>query len=229
MAITDVERNIREAVKEQLAWDNRVRAANIDVYADEGKVTLNGDVPTSFSRLAAEEDAWAVIGVTEVINNLEIRHPESYQPPQDVEIKKAVEGMLQLDHRLDSADIIAEVNGAAVTLNGTVDAFWKKSIAEEYAHRAAGVVDVNNRIKILPDEVHHDETIARQIRNALERNSITSRSPINVDVENGEVTLSGEVVSALERNTARDVAYFTAGVKEVKNQLKLTFTYADNR
>lgn len=222
MAMTDVQRNVRENVREHLTWDNRISSANIDISVDEGTVELNGDVPTSFSKLAAEEDAWSVTGVTEVRNNLKVKYNEKYPPPADSEIKKTVEDMLKLDQRLESSEIIVEVNNAVVTLTGTVDAFWKKSVAEQYTHRAAGVIDVSNKLKITPASEFDDASIAQDIKRALERNSITRNCPIKVDVKNGEVTLSGNVMSTIEKTTARDIAYFTAGVKEVRNNLTRT-------
>ena len=47
-------------------------------------------------------------------------------------------------------------------------------------------------------------------------------STINVDVDNGVVTLSGTVASAAQRTRAEQVAKSVEGVKSVRNQLKVS-------
>ena len=46
-------------------------------------------------------------------------------------------------------------------------------------------------------------------------------STINVDVDNGVVTLTGTVASAAQKTRAEAVAKAVEGVKSVKNQLKV--------
>lgn len=93
---------------------------------------------------------------------------------------------------------------------------------QQYTHPAADVIDVSIKLKITPASEFDDASIAQDIERALERNSVTRNCPIKVDVKNGEVTLSGSVMSTIEKSTARDITYFTAGVKEVKNNLTRT-------
>jgi hyperosmotically inducible protein len=50
-------------------------------------------------------------------------------------------------------------------------------------------------------------------------------STINVDVDNGVVTLTGTVASAAQKTRAEQVAKTVDGVKSVRNQLKVA---ADN-
>lgn len=100
MAVTDVEREVRETVLEQLNWDDRVLSTDIKVDFEDGKVTLHGHIPTYFSRMAAEENARSVIGVTAVDNKLIVRHPEKFDLPEDSAIKEAIKNMVQLDPRI---------------------------------------------------------------------------------------------------------------------------------
>lgn len=223
MAVTDVEREVRETVLEQLNWDDRVLSTDIKVDFNNGKVTLHGHVPTYFSRMAAEENARSVIGVTAVENKLIVRHPEKFDIPEDSAIKKAIENMVQLDPRINVEDIIVEVNGGTVTLNGTVDAFWKKAVIEDYVNRARGVIDVLNKIRVVPEAEIEDEKIKENVKNALRRNSITNNLIVDIQVSQREVTLTGAVLSHIERQTAGDIADHTAGVTHVNNNLKLSY------
>lgn len=224
MAVADVKRELKETVMEQLTWDDRVLSTDIDVTVEEGKVTLHGHVPTYFSRLAAEEDVRSVIGVTAVENKLIVQHPEEFTVPEDGAIKKAIEDMLELDNRIDAQEIIIEVNSGAVTLKGVVDAFWRKALIEDYVNRAKGVIDVINNLRIVPAFEIEDEKIREDVRNALNRNAVTSNIDVDIIVHAGEVTLNGTVQSHVERHTARDLAYCTSGVRHVKNNLKLSYS-----
>lgn len=222
MAVADVERDLRDTIKDQLAWDDRVKITDVEVEVDDGKVILRGKVPTYFSRVAAEEDAWSVIGVTDVQNELKVTHKEEFNLPKDAEIEEALDNMIRLDLRIDS-EIIVEVNSGVVTLNGTVNAFWKKNVVEQYVHRIVGVVDVINKIRIVPRANLGDNAIRKDIERALRRNSVTKDSNITVQVEAGQVTLSGVALSNIERNTAEDLANFTSGVTHVQNEMKLSY------
>ena len=219
MAIADVEREVKESVKEQLSWDERVLSDNIDLEVDEGVVKITGQVPNYLSRLAAEEDALSVIGVNRVENHLKVVHPDTEAIPGDAEIKKAIDSMLELDSRLDDEELIVEVNSGEVVLRGMVNTFWKKALAEEYADRTKGVVNVVNDIKIVPAVEFDDEKVYEAIVKALRRNAITHDRSIDVHVAKGEVTLTGTVQSPLERKTAIQLASLTTGVTRVHANL----------
>ncbi|GFO64941.1 BON domain-containing protein [Geomonas paludis] len=53
-----------------LEKDPLVNAAQVSIHSKEGVVTLDGAVPTPNNKRAAESDAWYVLGVNEVVNNL---------------------------------------------------------------------------------------------------------------------------------------------------------------
>jgi osmotically-inducible protein OsmY len=64
---------IEEAVRVVLDRDPSVVAAQIKVGARNTVVRLTGLVRTAAEREAAERDAWAVFGVDDVINEIEVR------------------------------------------------------------------------------------------------------------------------------------------------------------
>ncbi|MBU5638809.1 BON domain-containing protein [Geomonas sp. Red69] len=70
---SDTEENDDELVdliRIVLEKDPLVNAAQITVRSNAGAVTLEGAVPTPNNKRAAESDAWYVLGVNEVVNNL---------------------------------------------------------------------------------------------------------------------------------------------------------------
>jgi osmotically-inducible protein OsmY len=60
------EERIKQAVIDQLTWDDRTDESKITVERRDGTVTLRGEVPSYFSKTSAESDALSVLGVTDV-------------------------------------------------------------------------------------------------------------------------------------------------------------------
>jgi osmotically-inducible protein OsmY len=63
-----------------------------------------------------------------------------------------------------------------------------------------------------------DAATQTSIRSQLAANGIIGA---NVDVKNGEVTITGEVDNAQEKLKAEEIARQASGVKSVKNQLTI--------
>ncbi|HEY8477956.1 MAG TPA: BON domain-containing protein [Chloroflexota bacterium] len=74
---------IKRDVEDILFYDTWVPAHSIRVDVKDGRVTLTGTVSTSTEKRAAGEDAWDVIGVVDVVNNLQIA-PGGEQPAKVV-------------------------------------------------------------------------------------------------------------------------------------------------
>lgn len=70
---------IKRDIIEKLFRDDRVDISNVYVAVNRGIIILKGEVPSYFSRSSAYEDAWEVLGVENVINQLLVK-PLSYTP-----------------------------------------------------------------------------------------------------------------------------------------------------
>lgn len=215
MTVTD----IKKTIKEQFTWDGRIVDDNINIDIKDGTVKLSGEVPTYSSRLAAEEDALSVIGVTRVENNLKVKYPEP-DTFSDDQIKSAIEDMLKLDHRIDPKEINITVENGVVSFSGSVDAYWKKDVIVEYAYRMKGVVDIVDDMTVKPHSKITDQAIAADIKDALRRNGFYGTDEIRVNVNKGEVTLSGTVPSYISRMKAREITFYTTGVRNVIDEIK---------
>lgn len=66
-----------------------------------------------------------------------------------------------------------------------------------------------------------DLGIGTTIRGKFKLDKSIDPSRIKIDVENGSVTLSGEVSSRAEEHKARDIALDTRGVKDVSSKLTI--------
>lgn len=212
---------IKKNIIDQLFWDARVDASAINVEFTDGAVRLSGTVSNHFARNAAEEDVWAINGVSSVQNNLTVRFPDQNKPPSDSEIKNTLISILQWDNNISSSDIIINIENGALTLDGSVPAFWQKMRVEEIAADINGVVSVHDRLVVVPTQHFVDELIGRDIAAAIDRSAILNIETIDVQVSDGQVVLSGCVQNFNALKTAENCAQFTDGVTCVVNNLTI--------
>ena len=211
---------IDKQVVDQLYWDARVNVSEVAVTVKNGRVTLKGTVPSYQAKIAGLDDAYYVRGVTHVDNQLKVKHPNV---PTDAKIKEYVENVLFWDLDLDSTKVEASVTGGVAKLTGTVGTYWEKYLAEEDAYRIGGVSDVTNELAIVLGGTWSDERVAKDIESALERNFLVEVNDVDVKVEGGTVTLSGEVPNWAARYAAYSCARYTSGVLEVVNNLTIVW------
>jgi osmotically-inducible protein OsmY len=211
--------DIKKRVVDELYFDNRVDASEIEVAVKDGNVTLEGEVDSFYTRSAAAEDAWAVIGVTDVHNELDVSYPVEIEIMSDEDIASSIDSKLLWNTAIDSTKIDISVDGGVIELEGTVDAYWKKLRAETLAMDVSGVMDVHNELAVVPTDDYVDEAIAKDIMDSLERRFTVDEEKVNVEVENGIVTLTGTVEDYTAYTSAENAAELTAGVIDVENKL----------
>lgn len=207
---------IRSDVRNQLEWDYRVDENDVNVAVDDGVVTLSGTVENFSAKEAAAADAWSVTGVIDVVNNIEV---DAEAPGSDAgDISRSIENVLEWNSEIDASDIRITTIGGIVTIEGTVESYWKKVRAEDLASDVSGVVEVQNRLAVVPTDDAVDERIAEDIVNAIERKSFVDMENITVSVEDGVVSLSGEVDSRTEQEAVYESALYTDGVVAVNDE-----------
>lgn len=211
--------DIKVDVAKQLKWDARIDASDVSIKVDNGKVDLEGNVPTMTAKSAAIDDAYLVDGVLSVYNNLDVEIPAAKTTPTDAEIRDNVVTALSINSDVESYKIDVTVDKGWVTLEGTVNAYWEKVSAENEALDINGVLGVSNNLGVVPTESYLDENIAEDIISALERNVHVNADDIDVKVEDGKVTLDGTVKTYTAKNAAFDSALYTPGVITVNNRI----------
>jgi osmotically-inducible protein OsmY len=213
--------DIKVAVIEQLYWDSRVEASKVNVTVKEGEVVLTGSVPSLSARQAAHEDARNIPGVISVDNQTIVQHPEILTAPSDDQIRSTIEDALAWNATLHASTITVSVKAGVVTLDGSVDSYWKKLSAKETVSHVRGVVEVINNILVVPTKKVTDERIAEEIKAAFDRNVAVEAESVSISVENGIVTLSGTVKNWGERTAAFFTALYTKGVVHVDDRLSV--------
>jgi osmotically-inducible protein OsmY len=205
----------KQNVVDQLTWDSSVNSNEVHVEAVDGRIRLEGKVPNYTAKLAAERDAYNVIGVTEVENFLEVEFPPAVTIPPDREIESNIKRMILLNARIASGDISVTVKDGVVTLSGVVETIWEKYEAEDVANSAAGVVDVQNNLEVILKEDIIDADIANDILATFQRSSLIDENRLAVEVNNGVVRLTGEAPTFAAKREAYNKALFTQNVRDV--------------
>ena len=118
------------------------------------------------------------------------------------------------------------VNDGIVTLTGQVTRPTLKTDAENVVKHVEGVERVVNNIRVLPLSPGDDKIRLATFRaiyadSSLSRYALQAVPPIHMVVENGNVTLEGEVATEADKNLAYLRASAVEGVFSVKNNLKV--------
>lgn len=213
---------IKQDVINQLVRDERVDASKVTVQVSYGTVILRFEVPSYFSKSSAYEDAMAILGVTEVNNELAVKYPPTITIPTDVEIEKSIKNRLAANVDIAPVDLEVIVSAGLVTLKGTVDSYWKKIHAEELVGTEPGVQEIENHLAVVPTANITDKVIAEDIVDSLESRAAVDADDVNVRVKEGQVTMTGAVPSWSARQAASEAAFYTAGVTDVTNHLTVT-------
>ena len=137
----------------------------------------------------------------------------------DNQIQKDVMDELKWEPYLNASDIGVSVKNGIVTLSGQVDTYSKKIAAEKAPKRVAGVKAVAEDIQVGVSPVYSktDTEIAQAVLNALKWHTAVQEEKIKIKVENGNVTLEGEVEWEYQRNNVRTAIENITGVRSVYN------------
>jgi osmotically-inducible protein OsmY len=123
----------------------------------------------------------------------------------------------------DSAEIAVAGDGGIVTLRGTVGRFSQRRAAERDARAVDGVYEVINHLKVNllgVDRREDDEIRGAALQNLIWDAELPSDS-IDVKVQDGWVTLKGDVSFQFQSDAAYDDVSKLYGVAGVTNEIKV--------
>jgi osmotically-inducible protein OsmY len=141
----------------------------------------------------------------------------------DAELQKAVQDELVFEPSVTATDIGVTAKNGVVALVGTVKSYAEKWAAERAAERVSGLRALARDLKVkLPTDWRRtDEEIAAAALAALKWDVQVPDDRIDLEVEDGVVTLTGDVDWNYQREAAeRDVQRLT-GVVAVSNLIAI--------
>jgi hyperosmotically inducible protein len=142
----------------------------------------------------------------------------------DSGIAAKIKTKLAADPEVNPFNVDVDVNEGVVRLSGKVEDPEARVQAEELARNTEGVVRVVNDIELgsttLGERVD-DAGLTLKIKTKLAADPEINPFNINVDVEDGKVTLMGRVTDERHKQHAEEIARNTEGVRSVVNRLEV--------
>jgi osmotically-inducible protein OsmY len=143
------------------------------------------------------------------------------------DIRGAVYEALRADPVINPDDIVVEVMGGDVLLNGTVPSQGQRSEVTVAAQRVAGVSTVHNLLDVaLPDRDYGDDAALADLANeALAAGAVAAG--VKASVRQGNVYLTGTVSTVAQSSAAERAVTGVGGVLTVTNQIVVLSTGPD--
>ncbi|QBO58611.1 BON domain-containing protein [Chryseobacterium salivictor] len=141
----------------------------------------------------------------------------------NVELQRDVQEAIQWEPLLHAAEIGVTAKDGVVSLTGVVDSYAKKKEAEDAAKRVSGVRALveNIEVKIPSAWSKTDAQVANEVLEALKADWSVPNDKVSVKVEDGWVTLEGELPWNFEKEAASNAVKYLTGVKGVINNIKI--------
>jgi osmotically-inducible protein OsmY len=237
-SVTDAE--ISAAVETSLRYDPRVAAETVAVTTRDGNVVLEGEVTSLLARHAAVNDAQNTYGVDSVSDEIVV----SGGLRDDATIQRLITNAMRGYGLLDDNEVSVEVDDGRVWLTGDATSAYAHWQLEEIAGSVQGVLEVNSEltingraptflariyafdpqpdqlVSISNDELKTDREIYAGVESELFWSPFVDSDGIDIAVDDGVVTLTGNVDSAREYAAARENA-FEGGALIVNNKLSV--------
>jgi osmotically-inducible protein OsmY len=139
----------------------------------------------------------------------------------DEQLKSDIEDELRFEPSVEEERIGVEVDGSVVTLRGVVPTYAQKWGAERAAERVSGVKGIGNDLAVNVRSKRSDGDIARAAVYLLEWHCQVPPDRVRVHVEDGWITLGGELDHEFERRAAEGAVANLRGIKGVFNRISV--------
>lgn len=207
---------ITTEVKAKITDDEILDATNIDVDTKEGIVTLEGTITRADQESHAIQIARSVPNVKDVVSKLQVE-PQVGSTNLD---EKAEETARNTGEKLEET---AEKTGEKLEETAKKTGDKIEDAAEKAGDKIGELADkTEDKVDNLNvGEAVDDASTTAKVKLALAEDDQVAAYRIDVDTNNGVVTLSGTVKSKAEANRAVQLAESVKGVKKVNSDLKV--------
>lgn len=123
----------------------------------------------------------------------------------------------------ERAGIGIAVKDGVVTLSGQVDNYLQKHAIERAVRRVSGVrgIAVDIEVKLAGNARTSDTDIAQAALSAMRWHSMVPADRVQIEVDDGHVTLNGEVDWAYQVASAEQCVRPLLGVKDITNNIRI--------
>lgn len=213
VACAKTDAGITTNVKTKLAVDDTVKAYQINVDTANGVVTLTGTVENPAAKEMAVVIARQTDGVTDVVDQITVNAAAA--------TSGALDRSTDLDERAaNTADNIGDKAGdAARNVAGKTEDLARK-IADKTEDAAQYTAEKTGDVARKTGEAVTDAAITSMVKTKMLADPMVKGLKIDVDTNNGVVTLHGDVSSKAEMDKAIMIARDTKGVSRVVSDLK---------
>jgi osmotically-inducible protein OsmY len=204
---------VSAAVEQTLRADPIAGAENIDAKVGRGGIVeLTGNSRILLGAERAIALTRGVPGVRDVNSEIVVRPRRSVTGAQlEAELRYA----LQMDPAIKASDVRIQADDAGqVILRGRLESSGQRYLVEQVAKSMIGVIAVRNEMGLQPYAARSDQEIEAEVRRLLQWHALVPNQLIQVEVQDGTVTLSGEVASPAEQQRAAGLAW-VRGVRHV--------------
>jgi osmotically-inducible protein OsmY len=194
-----------------------IPAAHIGVSATGGAITLTGDVETVNERFEAVEAAQSVDGVLAVADEIQVRgFGDRDRTDTDIAVDIArILSSIAPGLGLVTVDVVDNV----VLLSGQVPLVRDRDAAEQAASAIVGVRNVINHVSVGPPAAQ--EEVEQEIFEVFVNQAGEHARAIEVEIDDGQVLLKGNVPTLAHKTLAERAAYAVPGVRKVVNHLHM--------
>ncbi len=211
------DRKIIEEIEQQFSQKEYIHPEDFTIEVNNGNVVLAGAVSYLSQKRDAISTVMGIKGVRDVEDQITVVAPALESDPVETRAINALNQHLDFDiSRLDVTDTAGQL-----ILEGSVEAYWQKLQIEEVAATVDGVIEIINNITVTPSERESDETIATHIMHALERRDNIDAGDIEVEVDNGEVFLTGRVPTWFSKNSAYETVQHVPGITDIIDNISV--------
>ena len=138
--------DIARAVRDSLEWDVFVPDSRIRSTVSRGQVTLEGDVDFGNQRSDAERAIRNLLGVTLVINRIEVDPPKVAA----AELRGAIEAALRRQAQREAQRVKLDLEDGLVTVTGVVHSNSEREAVVGAVRGTPGVTRVDSHLRIEP-------------------------------------------------------------------------------
>jgi osmotically-inducible protein OsmY len=228
---SETDGRIETSFQNSYVYKSLLKDESIKINAEDGAVTLSGDVTDASHKSMAADIAEALPGVVSVDNQIQVVG-DVPSANSDAWVGMKVKTALVFHRSVNAGKTEVDVKEGHLTLKGEAASQAQKDLTAEYAGDVEGVLSVNNEMTVAeavdseePDqtmsEVIDDASITAQVKGALLMHRSTSALKTKVATDAGVVTVSGIAENEAERSLVDKLAEDIKGVKRVVNLMSI--------